>query len=151
MSLEQKLIADLTGAMKRRDELETSVLRMLKSLLMLKKTEKDGPRELSDDTVREVFASYAKNLAESIEQFRLGNREESAVKHEAELAVVRRYLPEPAGEDEVRRVIEETVAETGAAGPRDMGRVMGPVMASLKGRADGSLVSRLVRERLQGS
>ena len=150
MSLEQRLVEDLKSAMKRRDELETSVLRMLKSQLMLKKTEKEGQKELSDETVQEVFASYAKKLAESVEQFRLGRREDLAGKHEAELSVVRRYLPEPLGEDQIKRIIEETIASSGAAGPQDMGKVMGPVMGRLKGRADGTLVSRLVRERLQG-
>ena len=150
MSLEQRLVEDLKSAMKRRDELETSVLRMLKSQLMLKKTEKEGQKELSDETVQEVFASYAKKLAESVEQFRLGRREDLAGKHEAELSVVRRYLPEPLGEDQIKQIIEETIASTGAAGPQDMGKVMGPVMGRLKGRADGTLVSRLVRERLQG-
>lgn len=150
MSLEQQLLDDLKAAMKSRNELETSVLRMLKSQLMLKKTEKDGAKELTDETVQEVFASYAKKIAESVEQFRAGKRQDLVERTEAELAVIRRFLPAPADEAEIRRVIDEVAAAAGAAGPQDMGKVMGPAMARLKGRADGNLVSRLVREHLAG-
>jgi len=150
MSLEQKLLEDLKTAMKSRNELETSVLRMLKSQLMLKKTEKEGVKELSDEVVTEVFAAYGKKIAESVEQFRAGHRDDLVERTEAELAVIRRYLPEPASEEQVRAVIAEVAAAVGAAGPQDMGKVMGPSMARLKGRADGGLVSRLVREHLAG-
>ncbi|MCE5269810.1 GatB/YqeY domain-containing protein [bacterium] len=150
MSLEQRLLDDLKAAMKSRNELETSVLRMLKSQLMLKKTEKEGVKELSDEVVSEVFAAYGKKIAESVDQFRAGKRQDLVERTEAELAVIRRYLPEPASEEQVRAVIAEVAASVGAAGPQDMGKVMGPAMARLKGRADGGLVSRLVREHLAG-
>jgi uncharacterized protein len=149
MSLEDKLLADLKEAMKSRDELSTRVLRMLKSQLMLEKTKKDAPRELTEEVVTGIFSVYAKKLSDAVEQFKQGGREDLVESHEAELEVVRRYLPEPAGEEEIKEVIEEVVASTGASSPAEMGKVMGPVMARLKGRCEGNLVSRLVREKLQ--
>jgi uncharacterized protein len=149
MSLETRLLDDLKNAMKNRDGIATDVLRMLKSQLMLEKTKKGGEKELSDESVQQIFASYAKKIAEAVEQFRQGKREDLVQRHLAELEIIKRYLPEPAGEEEIRRVIDEVAAAVGAASPADMGKVMGPVMARLKGRCDGSLVGRLVRERLQ--
>ena len=148
MSLEDKLLEDLKEAMKSRDELATRVLRMLKSQLMLEKTKKGGSKELSDELVTGILAGYAKKLADAVEQFKKGGREDLVESHSAELEIVRRYLPEPAGEEEIKKVIEEVVVSTGASSPAEMGKVMGPVMAQLKGRCEGSLVSRLVRERL---
>jgi uncharacterized protein YqeY len=149
MTLENKLLDDLKDAMKRKDELATSVLRMLKSQLMLEKTKKGGSKELSEETVQQIFAGYAKKLAEAVEQFEKGGRDDLVTRHKAELEVVRRYLPEAASQKEINQVIEEAIAVTGASGPSDMGNVMGQVMAKLKGRADGKTLSRLVRQRLE--
>ena len=149
MSLEEKLLVDRKEAMKSRDELATRVLRMLKSQLMLEKTKKGGSKELTDEVVTGILAGYAKKLADAVEQFKKGGREDLVESHAAELGIVKRYLPEPADEEEIKKVIEEVVEDTGAASPAEMGKVMGPVMARLKGRCEGSLVSRLVRERLQ--
>ena len=151
MSLEKKIIDDLKKAMKNKDALTTGVLRMLKSQLMLEKTKKDGPRELDDEAVTRVFASYARKLEDAVEQFKMGRRDDLVKSHQAELAVVKGYLPEPAGEEEIKKVILEAVASTGASSPADMGKVMGPVMERLKGRCDGKTVSRMVRETLLGS
>lgn len=148
MSLEQRLLDDLKSAMKQKNELETNVLRMLKSQIMLEKTRKDAEKELTDEKVQELFASYAKKLGESIEQFDKGGRKEMADRHRQELEIVERYLPEQAGEAEVDRVIEQAIEATGASAPSDMGKVMGRVMAELKGRVDGREVNRRVRERL---
>ena len=116
---------------------------------MLEKTKKGGSKELSDEVVTGILAGYAKKLTDAIEQFKKGGREDLVESHSAELETVRRYLPEPAGEEEIKKVIEEVVVSTGACSPAEMGKVMGPVMLQLKGRCEGSLVSRLVRERLQ--
>ncbi len=146
MSLENKLLDDLKDAMKRKDELVTSVLRMLKSQLMLEKTKKGGSKEPSDETVQQVFAGYAKKLADAVEQFDKGGRDDLVARHKAELAVVQRYLPEAASQEEINQVIEEAITATGASGPSDMGKVMG----QLRGRADGKVLSQLVRQRLAG-
>jgi len=149
MSLENKLLDDLKDAMKRKDELATSVLRMLKSQLMLEKTKKGGSKDLSEETVQQIFAGYAKKLAEAKEQFEKGGRDDLATRHKAELEVVRRYLPEAASQEEINQVIEEAIAVTGASGRSDMGKVMGQVMSRLRGRADGKALSQLVRQRLE--
>ncbi|MEA2063664.1 MAG: GatB/YqeY domain-containing protein [Gemmatimonadota bacterium] len=149
LKLEDRLLADLKESMKARDELSTRVLRMLKSQLMMEKTKKGGSKELTDETVTAILAAYAKKLADSVEQFKKGGRDDLVQSHQDELGVVRRYLPEQAGEQEIKEVIEEVMASTGASSAADMGKVMGPVMGKLKGRCDGSLVSRLVREKLQ--
>ena len=149
MSLENKLLDDLKDAMKRKDELATSVLRMLKSQLMLEKTKKGGSKELSEETVQQIFAGYAKKLAEAVEQFEKGGRDDLVTRHKAELEVVQRYLPEAASQEEINQVIEEAIAVTGASGLSDMGKVMGQVMAKLKGRADGKTLSQLVRQLLE--
>jgi len=150
MSLENKLLDDLKDAMKRKDELATSVLRMLKSQLMLEKTKKGGSKELSEETVQQVFARYAKKLADAVEQFEKGGRDDLVTRHKAELEVVQRYLPEAASQEEINQVIEEAITATEASGPSDMGRVMGQVMGKLKGRADGKTLSQLIRQRLEG-
>jgi uncharacterized protein len=151
MSVEEKLLEDLKQAMKARDELVLGVLRMLKSQLMNEKTKKGGQKELTDETVLQVFTSYAKKLKDAREQFENGGRTEMAEQHAREIEVVERYLPEQADEDEIREVIEQVVESQAADSPEQMGRVMGVVMLELKGRVDGKVVSRMVRERLAQS
>ena len=151
MSVEEKLLEDLKQAMKARDELVLGVLRMLKSQLMNEKTKKGGQKELTDETVLQVFTSYAKKLKDAREQFENGGRTEMAEQHAREIEGVERYLPEQADEDEIREVIEQVVESQAADSPEQMGRVMGVVMLELKGRVDGKVVSRMVRERLAQS
>ena len=148
MSLEEKLLNDLKQAMKSKDQLATGVLRMLKSQLMLEKTKKGGEKELSDEVVQQIFAGYAKKLAEAVEQFEKGGRDDLAQTHKAELKIVQSYLPEQAGKEEIQQVVDEVIQATGASEPSDMGKVMGQVMARLKGRADGKILSQMVCERL---
>jgi hypothetical protein len=133
-------------AMKARDPLRTSALRMVRAALQNRAIDKRA--SLDDGDVLQVLGTLAKQRRESIEQFREGGREELADKEESELRILQEFLPDEMGEDEVRRAVEAAVSETGAAGPRDMGKVMAALMGRLKGRADGKLVNRLVRERL---
>ncbi|MBW7995868.1 MAG: GatB/YqeY domain-containing protein [Candidatus Glassbacteria bacterium] len=149
MPVEQQLLDDLKRAMKARDELTTGVLRMLKSQLMNEKTKKGGRKELTEETVVQVFATYAKQLRDAKEQFENGGRTDLADQHARELEIVERYLPAQADEDEIREVIGQVVEDLAAEGPEHMGRVMGAVMLELQGRVDGKVVSAMVRERLQ--
>jgi uncharacterized protein YqeY len=149
MPIEQKLLDDLKQAMKDKDELSLAVLRMLKSQLMNEKTKKGGSKELTDETVIQVFGSYAKKLREAAEQFEKGGRVEMAERHLQEIAVVERYLPKQASVDEIREVIEQVAERLAADSPEHMGKVMSTVMTELQGRVDGKLVSKMVRERLQ--
>ncbi len=147
-TIQSRIQADMTAAMKARDADTLSTLRMLKSALMEAKTRKPRDASLSAEEEIEVLQRYVKKRREAIEEVRKAGREDLVEREEREIEVTRRYLPEAMGEEEVRAAVREAIAQTGAAGPKDMGKVMGAVMARVKGRAEGGLVSRLVKEAL---
>jgi uncharacterized protein len=149
-SLLDRIQSDLAAAMKSRDAETLSTLRMLKTALMELKTQKAKDASLSADEEIEVVQRYVKKRRETIEEMRKVGRDDKVASEEAEIAVARRYLPEPVSEDELRAIVKAAVASTGAASPKDMGKVIGVVMAQVKGRAEGALVSRLVKESLTG-
>lgn len=143
-----KLQDDLKTAMKEKDKLRVSTLRMLISEM---KNEQLRERdELSEEKELSILTSYAKKRRESIKGFTQGGRDDLAENERLELEIVMTYLPEQIGEDEIRAEVEKIIAETGASGPQDMGRVMGPLMAKFKGRADGGVVKTIAMEQLQG-
>jgi uncharacterized protein YqeY len=144
--LKEKLSSDLKEAMKAGDAAKRDLLRMLTSAVKNKEIEKRV--ELTDEQVLEVLASEAKKRKESITQFVAGNRQDLADKEQAELAIISTYLPAQLGEEEVQKIVQETVAELGIKDPKEMGKVMSAVMAKLKGKADGALVSKLVKDAL---
>jgi uncharacterized protein len=154
--LKQQLRDELKQSMLARDAMKTSVLRMVLSALNYAEIDKAMPAgrqggagyEATDEDVMAVIAKEAKQHKDSIEQFRSANRPELVEKEEKELAILATYLPEQMGEKEVKKLVDEAVAKTGAATPADMGKVMGALMPQVKGKADGGLVSRLVREAL---
>jgi uncharacterized protein YqeY len=149
-SILARIQSDMAAAMKSRDAETLSTLRMLKAALMELKTRKARDASLTADEEIEVLQRYAKKRRESIEELgRLGLHDRVPAE-EREIAVTRRYLPQALGEDELRAVVREAVASTGATGPQAMGKVIGVVMAQVKGRAEGGLVSRLVKEALAG-
>lgn len=141
-----KINADLITAMKAKDEAATSALRMLKSAIKYK--EVDLKREPKDEEVVEVLSKQAKQRKESIEGFEKGNRADMAAKEKAELALIEKYLPAALSDEELAKLIEEAVKATGAAGPKDMGKVMGALTPKIKGRADMGKVSSLVKSKL---
>ena len=147
-TIQSRIQADMTAAMKARDADTLSTLRMLKSALMEAKTRKPRDASLSAEEEIEVLQRYVKKRREAIEEVRKAGREDLVEREEREIEVTRRYLPEAMGEEEVRAAVREAIAQTGAAGPKVMGKVMGAVMARVKGRAEGGLVSRLVKEAL---
>jgi uncharacterized protein YqeY len=149
-SITERIQQDMTAAMKARDADTLSTLRMLKAALMEVRTKKAKDAVFSHDEEIEVLQRYAKKRRETIEELRRIGREDLVASEEREIAVTGRYLPQMLSEDEVRGLVIEAVAKTGATGPKELGRVMGAVMAQVKGRADGTLVSRLVRESLGG-
>jgi len=149
-SLLDRIQSDLAAAMKSRDAETLSTLRMLKTALMELKTQKAKDATLSADEEIEVVQRYVKKRRETIEEMRKVGRDDKVASEEAEIAVARRYLPEPVSEDQLRAIVKAAVASTGAASPKDMGKVIGVVMGQVKGRAEGSTVSRLVKESLAG-
>jgi uncharacterized protein YqeY len=148
MSVSEKIAADYKDALKAGDRNKVSVLRMIKSSMKYKEIEKKAP--LTDEEVQAILMSSVKRAKESIEQFSKAGREDLVSKEREEMLVVQEYLPKQLGEDEVRKIVKDVVAEEGASGPKDTGRVMKSAMARLKGQADGKLVSQIVKELLEG-
>ena len=149
-SIYERLQADMTAAMKAKDSDTLSTLRMLKAAILEAKTKKPKDAGVSLDEEIEILQRYAKKRRETIEELRKVGREDLVLAEEREIAVTARYLPKAVSEDELRALIRATIEKTGASGPKEMGKVIGAVMAQVKGRADGGLVSRLVKESLAG-
>jgi len=149
MALVEQIDKDLVVAMKAKEELRLSVLRMMKAALQLKQTETGKP--LEDAQALAVFRTLVKQRHESAEQFRKGGREEMAAKEEAEIKIVESYLPAAASEEDMDEAVAAALAETGAATAKDMGKVMKAAMAKLAGKnPDGKRVSEKVRAKLGG-
>ena len=146
MSLIERIEAELTSAMRARDRERTETLRL--TLASLRAAEKEVQRPLKEDEELHVLQRERKRRHEAAEAFRDGGREEQAAKEERELAVIQEFMPEPISEEELEQIIDDAIAETGATSLRDLGRVMADVMPQVAGRADGSAVSQLVREKL---
>ncbi len=145
-SLIARMEDDLTTAMKEKDADRRDTLRLL--LNALRTAEKDLQRPLSDDEELQVLQRERKRRQEAIEAFRAGGREAQAEQEEGELVVLEEFMPEPLSEDELEQIVDDAIAEVGATSMRDLGRVMADVMPQIAGRADGSVVSQLVREKL---
>jgi len=147
MTLQEKIQSHLAEAMRSKDQLRLSVLRMMKTAVKNKEIEKMKP--LEETEVIAVLNTLVKQRKDSVEQFRKGSREELARKEEAEIKIIEEYLPAAASDDEIRRAVGEAVQETGAASMKDMGKVMKATMNRLAGKTvDGSRVSQLVKEKL---
>jgi len=151
MTLMERITADLTAAMKAQDAARTGVLRMAKSALKNKEIDKKAP--LDDAETVKVLQGLVKQREDSIEQFAKANRPELVAKEEAEREVLRTYLPQEASEADIAAAVDKAVAETGAASPKDMGKVMKATLALLAASgapADGKKVNEAVRKRLSG-
>jgi uncharacterized protein len=146
MSLIERLENELTEAMAARDAKRRDTLRLI--LVSLRSAEKELQRPLHDDEELQVLQRERKRRAEAAEAFRAGGREEQAAGEEQELAVLEEFMPEPLSEEELEEIVDDAIAEVGATSMRDIGRVMADVMPQVAGRADGSAVSQLVREKL---
>ena len=147
MTLQERIQAQMTEAMRNKDQLRLGVLRMMKTAIKNKEIEKMKP--LDDGEALAVLHTLVKQRKDSIDQFRKGGREELAQKEEAEIKIIEEYLPAAASEDDIRKAIEEAIQETGASSIKDMGKVMKAALGRLAGKsADGSRVSQLVKEKL---
>jgi uncharacterized protein YqeY len=146
MSLIARLEDELKQAMVARDTDRRNALRLI--LDSLRSAEKELQRPLHDDEELQVLQRERKRRQEAAEAFRGGGREEQAEAEERELAVLQEFMPEPLSEDELEEIIDDVISEVGATSIRDIGRVMAGVMHQVSGRADGSHVSQLVKEKL---
>jgi uncharacterized protein YqeY len=146
MSLKDKLTEEMKGAMKSQDKLKLSTIRMLLSAVKYK--EIDLGKALSEEEIIETVTSSVKQRKDSIEQFKSAGRKDLVEKEEAELKILQGFLPEQLSVEEVEAEIDRAVAEAGASGMKDLGKVMKLLMPKVTGRADGKMVSDKVRERL---
>lgn len=150
--LKKQLQEELKQSMLARTELKTSVLRMLLTGVTYAEINKGGAGyEATDEDVLSVIEKQVKQRKDSIEQFEKAGRQELADKEKQEMAMLEKYLPEQMSEDEVRKLVQEAISQTNATSAQDMGKVMGALMPTVKGKADGSIVSRLVKEELGNS
>ena len=146
MSLIAEIENELKDAMRERDDDRRDALRLI--LSSLRSAEKELQRPLSEDEELQVLQRERKRRLEAAEAFRTGGRDEQAEDEEYELEVLEEFMPEPLGDEELEEIVDDVIAEVGATSLRDLGRVMADVMPQVSGRADGSAVSQLVREKL---
>lgn len=147
--LKQKIQDELKQAMLSRDALKTSVLRMLKSAITYYEIQKGGAGyEATDEDVLSVIAKEAKQRRDSIDEYTKAARPELADKEKVELEMLQAYLPQQMSEEQIREIVKNTISETGATSVADIGKVMGALMPKVKGKADGGLINKIVRESL---
>lgn len=163
MTIKQKINQNFKDAFKAKEERKVSVLRMLTAAIKSRETEKrtklsktvsdltelEKQSQLNDDETLAVIASEAKRRKDSIEQFKQGGRPELAAAEKEELKILSAYLPQQIGEAELKKIVKVAVAESGAAGAADIGKVMKVLMPRVKGKADGGLVQKIVKEELE--
>ena len=150
MSLNQKIVADLTASMKAQDTPRTSTLRMVKAAMMNRQIEKGS--ELDDEEMLKLLRSLVKQRRDSVEQYEKAARQDLADKEKAEIAIIEAYLPQSASQEEIERAVTAAIAETGAASMKDMGQVMKATQSRLAGKnADGRMVSEIVKAKLAHS
>jgi uncharacterized protein len=146
MSLIAEIEDEIKDAIRGREQLRADTLRL--TLASLRAAEKELGRPLKEDEELQVLQRERKRRAEAAEAFRSAGRAEQAATEEEELEIIEEFMPEALGEDELEQIVDDAIAETGATSLRDLGRVMADVMPQVAGRADGSAVSQLVREKL---
>lgn len=148
MTLEQKIMAEMKEAMKNKDEGTLRGLRAIKAAIILAKTEKGFSGEITEDAEIKILQKLLKQRKDSLEIFNKENRPDLAQKEKEEIAVIEKFLPTPLTEDELRVELRKIIADSGAIGPSDLGKVMGIASKSFAGKAGGKTISSLVKELL---
>ncbi len=148
MNLKEKLNEDMRKALREKDTLRLSTIRLLLAAIQNLEIAKGKNKELKESDLMGALSSEAKKRKESIEAYKKGKREDLVEKETKELEIIKEYLPEELSEEELGQIVEETIEEVGAKDLKDMGKVMGAVMEKVKGRAEGKVVNQMVRERL---
>ncbi len=146
MSLEEKILDDMKQAMKSNEKSRLSTIRMIRTAV--KNKEIDLRRKLDDDEVLRVIQGMLRRSEESIEQFKAGGRADLVEKESKEVEILKSYLPQSLSQEEIVKIIDESIQETQASSLKDLGKVMKSVMPKLTGKADGKLINQLVKERL---
>jgi len=147
MSLEQKVMEEMKGAMRAKDEAALRTLRAIKAAILIEKTSGSGG-EITEADETKMLQKMAKQRRDSLDIFVQQNREDLAAKEREELAIIERFLPAQMSAEELQTVIKEIIAQVGASSPADMGKVMGVASKQLAGKADGKLISETVKQLL---
>lgn len=148
-NLQDQIKKDLITSLKAKEENKVSVLRMLQSAIKNKEIELKKREGLSDEEIEPMVASEIKKRNDSIESYKEGGRDELVAKEEKEIEILKSYMPKQMSEDEVRKIVEKAIADTKASGAADFGKVMGKVMSDVRGKTDGNVVSKIVKEKLK--
>ena len=146
MSLEEKLVEEMKQAMKSNDKLRLSTIRMIRS--GLKNKEIELRKKLEDEDILKVIQVLVRKGEESVEQFQTGGRMDLVEKEKREIEILKSFLPQPLSHEEILKVIDQSIQETQASSPKDIGKVMKSVIPKIGGKADGKLINQLVKERL---
>jgi hypothetical protein len=146
MSLEERLLEEMKQAMKSNDKLRLSTIRMIRSAL--KNKEIELRKSLEDEEVAKVIQAMVRKGEESVEQFQIGGRMDLVDKEKKEIEILKSFLPQPLSQEEILQIIDQSIQETQASSPKDIGKVMKSVMPKIGGKADGKLINQLVKERL---
>ncbi|TJX68742.1 GatB/YqeY domain-containing protein [Soehngenia saccharolytica] len=147
MSLKDKLMDDMKNSMKNKDTIRKNTITMVRAAI--KQKEVDERKELSDEEILDIISKQLKEKKMVIEDFRKGNREDLVELTEAEMKILLEYLPEQLSYEEVKRIVKDTIDDMGEVTSKDIGRIMKEVMPKVKGKADGSLVNKAVKELLE--
>jgi len=146
MSLEERLVEEMKQAMKSNDKLRLSTIRMIRSAL--KNKEIELRKKLEDENVVKVIQAMVRKGEESVEQFQTGGRMDLVEKEKKEIEILKSFLPQPLSQEEILKIIDQSIQETQASSLKDIGKVMKSVMPKIGGKADGKLINQLVKERL---
>jgi hypothetical protein len=146
MSLEEKLVDEMKQAMKSNDKLRLSTIRLIRSAV--KNKEIELRKDLDDEGIFKVIRGMVKKSEESIEQFKAGGRMDLVEKEQKEIETLKSFLPQPLSQEEIFKIIDQSIAETQASSLKDLGKVMKSVIPKLEGKADGKVINQLVKERL---
>ena len=146
MSLEERLVEEMKGAMKSNDKARLSTIRMIRSAVKNKEIELRKP--LDDEGIQRVIQGMIRKGEESLEQFKLGGRTDLVEKELHEIEILKSYLPQSMTQEEMIKIVDQTIAELQATSMKDLGKVMKSLMPKLQGKADGKLINQLVKERL---
>jgi uncharacterized protein YqeY len=150
MSLKDRISEDIKTAMKAKDKVRLETVRSIKKVILEKESSlrAQGEETLTESQELEVLSQLAKQRRDSIEQYRKAGRDDLAEQESQELAIIEEYLPKQLSDEEVAAIVDKVIASVGATSAKDMGKVMGPVMQQLKGRADGQKVQAMVKAKL---
>ena len=148
MAIQDQINQDIKSAMLAKDKDKLAALRAIKSALMVEATKEGGSGSVDDETALNIINKLYKQRKDAEKIYLEQDRADLAQDETAQAKVLKAYLPEQMSEDDVRKIVQEVIAKVGATGPSDMGKVMGPTMGQLKGKADGAIISKVVKEEL---